>query len=40
MDITDVVVQTLNARYPSRDPDPIVPTGGTSSTAPPPLPGK
>ena len=42
MDITDVVIQTLNARYPSPKPDPITTVGGTApmgTTAPPP-PGK
>jgi Skp family chaperone for outer membrane proteins len=40
MDITDVVVQTLNARYPSPKPEPITAAGGTGSTAPPPPPHK
>jgi Skp family chaperone for outer membrane proteins len=42
MDITDVVVQTLNARYPSKDPEPINTAGATSpmGATPPPLPHK
>lgn len=36
MDITDVVVQTLNARYPSPKPK-VQPVGGTTT---PPIPGK
>jgi Skp family chaperone for outer membrane proteins len=39
MDITDVVVQTLNARYPSQKP-PVTAVSGTGGTAPPPPPGK
>ncbi|HKB00596.1 MAG TPA: OmpH family outer membrane protein [Gemmataceae bacterium] len=35
MDITDVVVQTLNARYPSPAPPKIEPTGGTGTPMPP-----
>jgi len=40
MDITDVVVQTLNARYPSAAPEPIKAVGATGGTAPPPPPGR
>jgi Skp family chaperone for outer membrane proteins len=42
MDITDVVVQTLNARYPSPPPPAISTAGGTSPMSPaaPPPPGK
>lgn len=39
MDITDVVVQTLNARYPSKKPE-INAAGGTGVTTPPPPPGR
>jgi Skp family chaperone for outer membrane proteins len=39
MDITDVVVQTLNARYPSQKP-PVTAASGTSGKALPPPPGK
>lgn len=39
MDITEVVIKTLNARYPSQKP-PVTPASGTSGTAPPPPPGK
>src|SRR5262245_55105750 len=35
MDITDVVVQTLNARYPSPAPPKIEPTGGAGTPMPP-----
>jgi Skp family chaperone for outer membrane proteins len=42
MDITDVVVQTLNARYPSAAPDPVIPVESRSpmGVAPPPPPGR
>jgi Skp family chaperone for outer membrane proteins len=44
MDITEVVIQTLNARYPSPKPKPITTVGGTSTSpmggALPPPPGK
>jgi Skp family chaperone for outer membrane proteins len=39
MDITDVVVQTLNARYPS-PPAKVTQTGGTGGAGMPPIPGK
>jgi Skp family chaperone for outer membrane proteins len=39
MDITKVVVDTLNARYPSPPPPAITTTGGTGGTPPPPNPG-
>jgi Skp family chaperone for outer membrane proteins len=41
MDITGVVIQTLNARYPSPKPPPITTTGGTSPApmGAPPMPG-
>ncbi|MBO0696830.1 MAG: OmpH family outer membrane protein [Zavarzinella sp.] len=32
MDITKYVVDTLNARYPSQDPPPITPAGGTGGS--------
>jgi Skp family chaperone for outer membrane proteins len=38
MDITKVVVDTLNARYPSPDPPAVTPASGTGST-PAPVPG-
>jgi Skp family chaperone for outer membrane proteins len=34
MDITDVVVQTLNARHPSPPPPPVSPASGTSTLPP------
>jgi Skp family chaperone for outer membrane proteins len=39
MDITDVVVQTLNARYPSEKPE-AIPASGTGGATLPPPPGK
>jgi Skp family chaperone for outer membrane proteins len=39
MDITKVVVDTLNARYPSPAPPPVTTAGGTGGTPPPPNPG-
>lgn len=34
MDITDVVVRTLNARYPSKDPEPIAPVSNSAPAGP------
>jgi Skp family chaperone for outer membrane proteins len=39
MDITKVVVETLNARFPSPAPPPVTPASGTGGTPPPPNPG-
>jgi Skp family chaperone for outer membrane proteins len=41
MDITEVVIKTLNIRYPSEPPAKVTQTGGTSGgTLPPPVPPK